>query len=101
MLATAAVAIAVFALRHATNDASPGNGDARRGAAVYTQRCGTCHGAGGIGASGPPLTGERAHKTDAETIDWIEHPLAPMPALFPAALSERDVRDLASYVATL
>jgi mono/diheme cytochrome c family protein len=63
--------------------------------------CQVCHGQSGRGGIGPELLGERAHKNEAETADWIEHPLPPMPKLYPRELSDRDVTDVASYVMSL
>ncbi len=72
------------------------------GRTIFAQNCASCHGAAGVGGGlGPALTGERTRKNLAATVAFIKHPVAPMPALFPSKLSERDVADLAAYVQSL
>jgi alcohol dehydrogenase (cytochrome c) len=63
--------------------------------------CQVCHGQRGAGGAGPELLGERTHKNEAATVDWIKHPLPPMPALYPSRLSDRDVNDVAEFVMSL
>jgi ubiquinol-cytochrome c reductase cytochrome c subunit len=92
------IAIAAL-LVYACGATAQTNGD--NGRRIYEANCRVCHGQHGEGALGPELLGERAHKNEAQTVDWIEHPLPPMPRLYPAALSERDVRDVAKFVMTL
>jgi mono/diheme cytochrome c family protein len=50
---------------------------------------------------GPSLRDERKRKTYAQTIEWIEDPVSPMPKLYPSPLSDKDVADVAAYVQTL
>ena len=71
------------------------------GEQTYAANCSACHGQRGEGAVGPELTGERAHKNLAQTVDWIKHPLPPMPALYPSRLSNDDVDQVAAYVISL
>lgn len=74
---------------------------AKSGAAIFAQNCAVCHGSAGGGASGPPLKDERARKNLEQTVEWIEHPLPPMPTLYPMPLSEGDVKAVAAYVQSL
>lgn len=71
------------------------------GRIVFAQQCASCHGAAGGGGSGPSLIGERSRKNLGATIATIKHPQAPMPALYPAPLSDRDVANVAAYVQSL
>lgn len=71
------------------------------GAALFAQNCAVCHGPGGTGGEGPRLKNERARKTLAQTIAWIENPAPPMPKLYPSPLSPQDVAAVASYVQAL
>jgi mono/diheme cytochrome c family protein len=75
--------------------------DVAHGRTVFAQNCSSCHGSAGSGGFGPALTGERARKDLTATIHFIENPVAPMPKLYPARLSERDVADVAKYVQSL
>jgi ubiquinol-cytochrome c reductase cytochrome c subunit len=72
------------------------------GRALFGQNCSSCHGAAGTeGGSGPSLAGERSRKNLAAAITWIENPQPPMPKLYPAPLTQRDVEDVAAYVESL
>jgi len=76
--------------------------DAGRGRAIYAANCAACHGeTGREGGVGPALAGERAHASDAQTQALIEDPQPPMPKLYPAPLSDKDVSDVAAYVQSL
>lgn len=76
--------------------------DIAAGRTIFADDCAACHGPTGVeGGVGPSLRGERARKSEAATIAWIEDPQPPMPKLYPAPLSERDVRDVAAYVQSL
>jgi ubiquinol-cytochrome c reductase cytochrome c subunit len=69
---------------------------------VFSENCSRCHGASGTeGASGPSLANEKARKDLAATVAFIKNPLAPMPKLYPAPLSDQDVADVAAYIASL
>jgi ubiquinol-cytochrome c reductase cytochrome c subunit len=85
----------------ATLAAAPGAAPADHGKAVYAQFCAGCHGALGEGGVGTALKGERTRKTQAQLIEWIKNPKLPMPKLYPAPLTEQDVKDVAAYVGTL
>lgn len=85
----------------------PGNGDARRGASVYAERCAGCHGTNGRKGrdklAGPP--GDRTTKTVgsfwpyATTLfDYIRRA---MPPAAPGSLSDADVYALTAYILTL
>lgn len=75
--------------------------NAARGATIFQQNCSACHGAHGQGGIGPSLIGESSRKNLQRAVTWIENPLPPMPKLYPATLSEQDVRDVAAYVESL
>jgi mono/diheme cytochrome c family protein len=90
------------AVASATHPAPVGPGDTAHGKAIYADNCSQCHGATGTeGGLGPSLRDERKRKTYAQTIGWIEDPVAPMPKLYPSPLSDKDVADVASFVLTL
>jgi alcohol dehydrogenase (cytochrome c) len=71
------------------------------GRAIFSQYCSSCHGAAGEGSVGPALKGESAKKDLAQAIEFIKEPIAPMPKLYPGALSEADVADVAAFVETI
>ena len=76
--------------------------DANHGRVVFAANCQSCHGVGGVGGGvGPSLRGERARKNFAATIVWIRNPQPPMPKLYPAPLSSKDVIDVAAFVQSL
>jgi mono/diheme cytochrome c family protein len=77
-------------------------GDTAHGKQVFTQNCTSCHGATGReGGIGPSLKGEKARKNDSQTMAWIKNPQPPMPKLYPSALNDKDVADVAAYVQSL
>jgi mono/diheme cytochrome c family protein len=77
-------------------------GNGSRGADVFRANCAVCHTATGAAAGvGPALTNEKQRKTYDQTVAWIEQPDPPMPKLYPAQLSEKDVQDVAAYVQSL
>jgi mono/diheme cytochrome c family protein len=87
-----------------TTAASPGAtfGDGARGADVFRANCAVCHTASGAaGGVGPSLEHEKQRKNYEQTLAWIEQPDPPMPKLYPAPLSEKDVEDVATYVQSL
>jgi mono/diheme cytochrome c family protein len=80
--------------------------DPVRGAAVYSKVCAACHGPAGEGLSGPALAGIGERKSVDEIGAWVMNPVSAgkppgasaMPRLYPSVLTERDVRDVASFV---
>ena len=77
-------------------------GNESRGAEVFRANCAVCHTANGAAAGvGPSLEHEKQRKNYNETMAWIEQPDPPMPKLYPAPLSEKDVEDVAAYVQSL
>ncbi len=81
---------------------SVASGDATHGGTIFSANCASCHGANGAGGGiGPSLKGEKSRKDMAAAIAWIKNPQAPMPKLYPAPLSEKDVSDVAAYVESL
>jgi mono/diheme cytochrome c family protein len=83
-------------------DASPAVPDAQAiaaGAKIYATNCAACHNAAGTGGIGPNLHATPAHMSLAQTITFIEKPPAgTMPKLFPAPLSDAQVRQVAAYI---
>ncbi len=75
--------------------------DAEHGKQIYLQNCAACHGAAGEGGAGPALKGEHTRKDREQAIAWIKDPQPPMPKLYPAPLSDKDVADVAAYVESL
>lgn len=69
-----------------------------RGKTLFAANCAGCHGRAGEGLAGPALQNLRARRSDAQIVAALKQPKPPMPALYPAMLSERDVRDLADYL---
>src|ERR1700761_2694617 len=77
-------------------------GDQSRGAEVFRANCAVCHTANGAAAGvGPSLQNEKQRKNYDQTVAWIEAPDPPMPKLYPAPLTEKDVNDVAAYVQSL
>lgn len=77
-------------------------GDGSRGAEVFRANCAVCHTANGAaGGVGPSLEREKQRKNYDQTVAWIESPDPPMPKLYPAPLSGKDVQDVAAYVQSL
>ena len=82
--------------------ASADAGNAANGKKLYAANCASCHGATGTeGGVGPSLKGEKSKKDQAAAVAWIKNPVAPMPKLYPAPLSAKDVADVAAYVESL
>lgn len=77
-------------------------GNATRGKALYSTSCAACHGATGReGGIGPSLRGEKGKTDYATVVGWIKNPKPPMPKLYPAPLSARDVNDVSAFVESL
>jgi mono/diheme cytochrome c family protein len=81
--------------------AASGAGDPLHGRQIFTANCVACHGANAQGGIGPNLHGERTRKNTAAAIAFIKDPISPMPKLYPAVLTEKDVEDVAAYVESL
>jgi len=77
-------------------------GNEARGAEVFRANCAVCHAANGAaGGVGPSLEHEKQRKNYDQTVAWVEQPDPPMPKLYPASLSEKDVEDVAAYVQSI
>lgn len=76
--------------------------DENHGKAIFAANCAVCHGATGLeGGLGPSLRDEKNRMDLATTISWIKDPQPPMAKLYPKFLTDRDVRDVATYVQSL
>jgi len=78
--------------------------DAAGGKAIYdSQGCSGCHGAAGVGASGPALTHTSTRYPPAKLAAVLKMPTAPMKAagMVPLTLSAADTKALVSYVSSL
>jgi len=76
--------------------------NASRGRSIYLAQCAACHGRDGAGGQvGPSLRNETARRNDAAVQAIILNPEPPMPKLYPARMSQADVRDVSAYVETL
>jgi cytochrome c553 len=69
------------------------------GRQIYVTTCAQCHGATGLGGIGPNLHGIANRKSLSDTVAFIENPAGgSMPKLYPAALTEAQVREVAAYI---
>jgi ubiquinol-cytochrome c reductase cytochrome c subunit len=69
-----------------------------RGRELFLDNCAKCHVYAQIG---PSLANVRAKLSLDKTVDAVKNPAPGMPKLYPGALSERDVADVAAFVQTL
>ncbi len=77
-------------------------GDAAHGKSIFGAKCAACHGATGTeGGVGPSLKNEKSRKNYDQTVAWIKNPEQPMPKLYPAEISAKDVDDVAAFVQSL
>ena len=70
---------------------------------VYAQTCAACHGPDGDKIAGKTLKTVRSRMSAEQLTAFILDPKPPMPKVFPeprTADDERDVRDVAAFVAT-
>ena len=102
--------LACTALAGCSNGAAAGTsapspaplGSIARGEQVFRANCSACHTAdGSAGGVGPSLQHENKRKDFKQTVAWIKSPEPPMPKLYPAPMSEQDVRDVVAYVQSL
>jgi alcohol dehydrogenase (cytochrome c) len=76
--------------------------DAARGKQIYVQDCSGCHGPEGDRIAGKNLRSVRTHMSAEQIAAFVLDPVTPMPKVFPeprSAGDERDVRDVAAFVA--
>ena len=86
-----------------TSSATGGAPAAPDGAAVFANRCASCHGSDGGGGLGPQLSGGRAAQrfpNIADQIGVIANGRGGMPA-FGSRLSEAEIKAVAEYTRTL
>ncbi len=80
-------------------------GDVESGKAVYDKNCAACHGAAGVGASGPALKGSDFTK-EFDTIDKIKAVIRKgtpkgMPPYNASQISDADLDNLVAYIQSL
>jgi ubiquinol-cytochrome c reductase cytochrome c subunit len=69
-----------------------------RGREIFAMDCEKCHVSAPIG---PSLANEKSRKDLTAVVTFVKAPAPPMPKLYPAPLSDRDVDDVAAYVESL
>ena len=90
------------AARPAHEPVRPMPANVANGRAVFARECLACHGRDGSGGPvGPALRGEHVRRSAAAVRSIIVNPQMPMPKLYPAELSESDLRDVTAYVESL
>ena len=83
---------------------SAGNANTARGKDIYdSQHCSGCHGAAGVGGSGPALTHTSSQYPPAQLTAVLKAPTAQMKTagMVPLTLSAADMEALVSYVSSL
>ncbi|MCL4370684.1 MAG: cytochrome c [Chloroflexi bacterium] len=75
-------------------------GDASKGKAIFQARCTACHPNGQAGV-GPSLVGFAARAGEAEVAKTVRSGKGIMPPFPPAQVSDADLADLTTFVATL
>lgn len=78
--------------------APPPAANPKRGRAVYSKLCSTCHGPTGEGGVGPKLHGVAGRLTADQVEGQIRNPRGVMPRMYPGTLSEQNVLDVAAFV---
>ncbi len=68
------------------------------GASLYATNCAACHGADRSGGVGPALTLLGKNRSHAQIVALIKNPPPKMPKMFPDAISEREVEQIATYL---
>jgi mono/diheme cytochrome c family protein len=81
----------------ATTSISVGSGEGL-GQRLYGQVCQSCHGPDGNLIADHKLANLAARRDLPSTIEYIKHPKAPMPALYPQLLDEKSVVAVATWV---
>ena len=77
-------------------------GDRTKGALLFAAHCERCHGVRGTGSdSAPALKNQKTRQAAVATSYWIKSPQPPMPKLYPATISDRDVADIVAYLESL
>jgi alcohol dehydrogenase (cytochrome c) len=97
-----ALALTMVLAQNGAKAAAPAMGNATTGKQIFSANCASCHGATGAeGGIGPSLKNETKRKNYAQIVAWIKNPAPPMPKLYPSPLSDKDVQNVAAYVATV
>ncbi len=82
----------------------PPSGTPTPGQSLYDAQCASCHGAGGIGGSGPALnTSEfaRQFRSDAQIVKVVRRGDDDMPAFSQSVLSDADLAAIVGYIRLL
>lgn len=74
-----------------------GPGDDPDGAAIYQQRCATCHGGDGTGGSGPSLTDIDERLSEEEQLEIVRDGRGQMPA-WEGILSDEEIEAVLDYM---
>ena len=83
---------------------SAGNATTAQGKSIFdSQGCSGCHGAAGVGASGPALTHTSSQYPPAQLTAVLKTPTAKMKAagMVPLTVNDADLKALVSYVSSL
>lgn len=100
---TPSVVIMGIAPHPAAHDAAaapPQGADLAKGKAVYAKSCAVCHGPAGFGGVGPRLRSLARRQSVEQTLEQIRNPRGAMPKMYPDALTDQDVSDVAAFVRT-
>jgi mono/diheme cytochrome c family protein len=81
-----------------TTPGTAGDSEAGLGQRLYGQVCQSCHGPDGNLIADHKLADLAARRDLPATIEYIKHPKAPMPALYPQLLDEKGVVAVATWV---
>jgi mono/diheme cytochrome c family protein len=77
---------------------SPDAATIEAGKQIYGTNCAPCHGANGQGGAGPNLHGIATRRSFDGTVEFIKNPSGVMPKLYPATLSEEQVKQVAAFI---
>jgi mono/diheme cytochrome c family protein len=75
--------------------------DPEHGRQVYLRSCANCHGDDGKNIVGFDLSTIASRMSFEQLVEWLKHPTAPMPAVFPEPLDkdeELNILDAAAYL---
>ena len=101
LVITAAFVILLFVNEPAKLPPAPAAGTANAGAAIFSTRCATCHGADGSGGFGPTLAGVVAQKypNAADQVAVVTNGRGSMPS-FASSLTPEQIAAVVGYTRT-